>query len=154
MDRFVWVSSLVPEAFTFFGPSLSIWFGSLEILRRAMWGMFRVEHEHVKFARKKAIGFCNHDIARIGDVSLQAVEVFHAEVTRDSSSKRDAAVTAKSSEKTAVLPKRRISRGNSLRDLSKNIMAKFLDHHDNPLNPRFSLQRFANARTILGEHIA
>ncbi len=39
------------------GPVLSFFLGSMEILRRAMWGIFRVEYEHTKFMNKKVLGF-------------------------------------------------------------------------------------------------
>lgn len=57
--RFVWVLSLVPTStlVAAFGPLFSIYLGSLEILRRFLWGLFRVEWEHVKWASKKKVGY-------------------------------------------------------------------------------------------------
>ena len=63
--RFLWTMSLVPEALDLFGPGFSICLASLEILRRAMWGIFKVEWEHLKFSSKNAVGFTLHDITRL-----------------------------------------------------------------------------------------
>jgi hypothetical protein len=59
MLRFVWVFSLVPTASvdSAFGPLFSVYLGSVEILRRFMWGLIRVEWEHLKHASKEAVGY-------------------------------------------------------------------------------------------------
>ncbi len=49
--RFLWVLSLAPASLTsvmYVMPALSIFLGSIEIVRRSMWGVFRVEWEHLK----------------------------------------------------------------------------------------------------------
>ena len=57
--RFVWVLSLVPSStlVSAFGPLFSIYLGSVEIFRRFMWGLLRVEWEHIKWATKKKVGY-------------------------------------------------------------------------------------------------
>lgn len=57
--RFLWVVSLVPESIfgAFVGPQLSLFLGSMEIFRRAMWGCFRLEYEHLKHVQKGSPGF-------------------------------------------------------------------------------------------------
>ncbi len=56
--RFLWVISLAPPTFTsgFVLPALQIFLGSLEIIRRAGWGILRVEHEHVKLLHNNVLG--------------------------------------------------------------------------------------------------
>lgn len=47
--RFLWVLSLRPRiAIQLVGPMFNTYLGSLEILRRFMWGIFKVEWEHIK----------------------------------------------------------------------------------------------------------
>ncbi len=44
------------------GNKLSFFLASVEILRRSMWGLLRVEYEHIKFINKKTPGeshFCS-----------------------------------------------------------------------------------------------
>ncbi len=41
--RFMWVVVLMPGV----GPHLSLFLGTIEIVRRSMWGLFRVEREHL-----------------------------------------------------------------------------------------------------------
>ena len=57
--RFLWIVSLMPadDQEQFFGNYLSIQLGYLEILRRAMWGVFRVEWEHIVHEKKSEFGF-------------------------------------------------------------------------------------------------
>lgn len=58
--RFLWVISLVPLQSTllFVRPAaLSVFLGSMEIIRRSIWGHFRVEYESVKLILKGAPGF-------------------------------------------------------------------------------------------------
>jgi hypothetical protein len=57
--RFLWVVSLLPPGFfgDFVGPQLNFCLASLEIVRRAMWGIFRLEYEHLKFVKKGTVGF-------------------------------------------------------------------------------------------------
>ena len=62
--RFLWIASLIPQTLQaeLFGNYLSIQLGYLEILRRAMWGVFRVEwkhivHEHIVHENKNEFGF-------------------------------------------------------------------------------------------------
>ena len=59
--RFLWIISLMPSDLQsdFFGKYLSIQLGYLEILRRAMWGIFRVEWEHIVHEKKSEFGFCS-----------------------------------------------------------------------------------------------
>ena len=60
--RFMWVASLVPKELfgSFVGPQLSFFLGSMEIVRRAMWGFFRLEYEHLKNVQKGAAGFLKY----------------------------------------------------------------------------------------------
>jgi hypothetical protein len=57
--RFLWIISLMPADLQddLFGNYLSIQLGYLEILRRAMWGVFRVEWEHIAHENKSEFGF-------------------------------------------------------------------------------------------------
>jgi hypothetical protein len=67
--RFVWMISLAPTGsgmavlntsqFNFF-------FGSLEILRRAMWNHFRMEYEHLKHIKKNSIGYIERKSSTVG----------------------------------------------------------------------------------------
>jgi hypothetical protein len=52
--RFFWIISLLPDRYLVnaVGPLYGIYLGSCEILRRAMWGVFRVEWEHVKNSKR------------------------------------------------------------------------------------------------------
>lgn len=60
--RFIWVVSLLPPSTlnSLFGPVSSVYFGSLEILRRYMWGLLRVEYEHLRFAERDELGYRIH----------------------------------------------------------------------------------------------
>lgn len=60
--RFMWVASLVPKELfgSFVGPQLSFFLCSMEIIRRAMWGVFRLEYEHLKNVQKGAVGFLKY----------------------------------------------------------------------------------------------
>lgn len=60
--RFLWIVSLMPVGTfgSFVGPQLSFFLGSMEIVRRAMWGVFRVEYEHLKHVTKGTPGFLDH----------------------------------------------------------------------------------------------
>jgi hypothetical protein len=57
--RFCWVISLVPPDLqvALFGHFVSILLGTLEILRRAMWGLLRVEYEHIACHEKRMLGY-------------------------------------------------------------------------------------------------
>jgi len=59
MLRFVWIFSLVPTSTvnSAFGPMFSVYLGSIEILRRFMWGLIRVEWEHLKHAARNKPGY-------------------------------------------------------------------------------------------------
>lgn len=74
--RFFWVTSLMPAETTvdLFGPMFSIYLGSFEILRRAMWGILRVEWEHIKLANKHEIGFNSLLISK-KDISSNNISV-------------------------------------------------------------------------------
>jgi hypothetical protein len=62
--RFAWVMSLLSSSGpaaqrqwgVFAGTKLSIFLGSLEIVRRSLWGLLRTEYEHIKFVNKKTPG--------------------------------------------------------------------------------------------------
>jgi hypothetical protein len=65
--RFVWVVSLnhgSPSLKVLSTPQFNFFFGSIEIIRRAMWNHFRVEHEHLKQLRKNSIGYIERRTAR------------------------------------------------------------------------------------------
>lgn len=70
--RFVWVTSLVPPSTldAVFGPLSGVYFGSLEIIRRFIWGLFRLEWEHLKFAEKKVFGYRISTMHSINSVQL------------------------------------------------------------------------------------
>ncbi len=62
--RFTWVLSLVSTYVNSFSVFTTIhqdntgfFLGALEILRRAMWGHFRMEVEHLKYCRQRSVGF-------------------------------------------------------------------------------------------------
>eukprot|EP01039_Chlorochromonas_danica_P003872 gene3872-4230_t len=57
--RFIWVISLLPtdQMGLFVGYRLNFFLGSLEILRRTLWGCFRVEWEHLKLLKQGQPGF-------------------------------------------------------------------------------------------------
>jgi hypothetical protein len=57
--RFVWVTSLMSseQLNSIFGPLYTVCLGSLEIIRRSMWGLLRVEYEHLKFLEQAKIGY-------------------------------------------------------------------------------------------------
>jgi hypothetical protein len=58
--RFVWVMSLAPtyNAISVLNSSqFNFFFGSLEIIWRFLGGLFRMEYEHIKHIKKKAIGY-------------------------------------------------------------------------------------------------
>ena len=49
--RYLWVVSLAPSLpLLIMKPTLSLFLGSIEIMRRGMWGILRVENEHIKLA--------------------------------------------------------------------------------------------------------
>ncbi len=101
--RFLWVVSLVPESIfgSFVGPKLSLFLGSMEICRRAMWGCFRLEYEHLKHVQKGSPGFLKfrrleylrpgkkvsqrYDLQRTDD-SQRLSQLMSLEVTDDSMS--------------------------------------------------------------------
>ncbi len=64
--RFLWVLSLLPPAtlndLGILGHQLSFFLGSVEIARRSMWGIIRVEYEHLKMLKQRAPGFLGNDI--------------------------------------------------------------------------------------------
>jgi hypothetical protein len=65
--RFLWILSLLPPNTLpkeFAGYQLSFFLGSMEILRRCMWAMLRVEHEHLKMLKKKTPGFLSNRVMR------------------------------------------------------------------------------------------
>lgn len=74
--RFFWVTSLMPSEtiIDLFGPMFSIYLGSFEILRRAMWGILRVEWEHIKLANKHEVGF-NSILIGKKDISSNSITV-------------------------------------------------------------------------------
>jgi hypothetical protein len=57
--RFLWIVSILPQGFfgDLVGTQMTFCLASLEIVRRAMWGLLRVEFEHLKFAQKGTVGF-------------------------------------------------------------------------------------------------
>jgi hypothetical protein len=73
--RFLWVISTLPteSLHGLIGYQLSFFLGAMEILRRCMWGVFRVEFEHIKMMKNKSPGFLTNrvmrDDARDGDDS-------------------------------------------------------------------------------------
>jgi hypothetical protein len=65
IGRFLWTVSLVPNSYNLFltGPTLSVFLGSIEIMRRSMWGHFRVEWEHLKYMTKDVPGFYDANLS-------------------------------------------------------------------------------------------
>eukprot|EP01034_Spumella_vulgaris_P026956 gene26956-33608_t len=61
--RFLWVVSLLPPHSKVLGTSfltgtkLSVFLASMEVFRRSIWGLLRVEYEHLKLAAKKTPGY-------------------------------------------------------------------------------------------------
>lgn len=64
--RFIWVLSLAPMTYlgVLVGAKLSLFMGSMEIIRRSIWGAFRVEWEHVKSVKADTPGFLPTHILR------------------------------------------------------------------------------------------
>eukprot|EP00981_Chlorochromonas_danica_P008656 scaffold2266_cov166-Ochromonas_danica.AAC.6 len=64
--RFIWVLSLTPMTYLggLVGAKLSLFMGSMEIIRRSMWGLFRVEWEHVKSVRNDTPGYLPTHVLR------------------------------------------------------------------------------------------
>eukprot|EP01031_Cornospumella_fuschlensis_P025021 gene25021-30224_t len=64
--RFTWTESLVPtkESSEIVGYQLAFFLGSLEILRRGMWAILRVEFEHVKLLSQGKPGFLSTTVLR------------------------------------------------------------------------------------------
>lgn len=64
--RFMWVLSLLPPSMfgSFVGYQLKLFIASMELLRRCMWGILRVEYEHLKMLRNKTPGFLSNQILR------------------------------------------------------------------------------------------
>ncbi len=62
--RFFWVLSLLPPATLggLIGTQLSFFLGSVEIARRSMWGILRVEFEHLKLLNQRAPGFLSNAV--------------------------------------------------------------------------------------------
>ena len=64
--RFLWVLSTLPpdSLHNLVGYQLSFFLGSMEILRRCMWGMLRVEYEHLKMLKSKTPGYLSNHVLR------------------------------------------------------------------------------------------
>ena len=64
--RFLWVLSLLPPSTLggLVGYQLSFFLGSMEIARRSMWGIIRVEWEHLKMLRQNTPGFLFNEVLR------------------------------------------------------------------------------------------
>lgn len=64
--RFVWVLSLAPMSYLgdLVGAKLSMFMGTIEIVRRSIWGIFRVEWEHVKSIRNETPGYLPTHVLR------------------------------------------------------------------------------------------
>lgn len=64
--RLLWVLSLVPATLlgSLVGYQLSLFVGSMEIIRRCMWGFLRVEYEHLKMLRQQTPGFLPNRVVR------------------------------------------------------------------------------------------
>lgn len=54
--RFIWVLSLEAPRSSFPIPALSIFLGMLEVVRRSMWGVLRVEYEFISSCMNKSLG--------------------------------------------------------------------------------------------------
>jgi hypothetical protein len=80
--RFLWVMSLLPpDALGDLGGyKLSFFLGSMEILRRSMWGILRVEYEHLKLIKQHVPGILsNHMNEKLPMVSRKSlVQLFTA----------------------------------------------------------------------------
>jgi hypothetical protein len=70
--RFFWVLSLVPATtlgvLDLVGPQLSFFLGAVEIIRRSMWGIVRVEWEHIKLFNQQTPGFLKNEVLRIKEL--------------------------------------------------------------------------------------
>lgn len=71
--RFIWVLSLAPMTYLggMVGAKLSLFMGSMEIIRRSIWGIFRVEWEHVKCCRNDTPGYLPTHILRQHEYSAR-----------------------------------------------------------------------------------
>lgn len=82
--RFFWVLSLLPPGslggFSLVGYQLSFFLGAVEIFRRAMWGILRVEYEHLKLLKQHAPGFLNNRVLH----HQEAIAKFGYNYSRDS----------------------------------------------------------------------
>jgi hypothetical protein len=84
--RFLWVLSLLPPSTLegFLGHQLSFFLGSVEIFRRSMWGIIRVEYEHLKLLNQRAPGFLGNEVlhkekftqsAKTDDAELEGISM-------------------------------------------------------------------------------
>jgi hypothetical protein len=82
--RFLWVVSLLPPGTLGIlgGYKLSFFMGAMEILRRSMWGILRVEWEHLKLMKQHAPGILgNHMNEKLFVVSRKSlVQMFTTHV--------------------------------------------------------------------------
>lgn len=64
--RYLWVLSLLPPSTVggFVSLQLSFFLGSMEIVRRSMWGILRVEWEHLKHLKQGNPGFLSTPVLR------------------------------------------------------------------------------------------
>jgi hypothetical protein len=65
--RFLWVLSTLPpdSLHGLVGYQLSFFLGSMEIIRRCMWGILRVEYEHLKMLKNKTPGYLSNHVLRM-----------------------------------------------------------------------------------------
>jgi hypothetical protein len=55
--RSLWVLSLSGDSKGLVGPQLNFFLATMEIMRRFLWGMFKVENQHLQLIKQGALGF-------------------------------------------------------------------------------------------------
>ena len=72
--RFLWVLSLLPPATLggLLGHQLSFFLGSVEIIRRSMWGILRVENEHLRLLSQHAPGYLSNEVMQKARLASRA----------------------------------------------------------------------------------
>ncbi len=68
--RSLWVLSLSVDSTALVGPQLNFFLATMEILRRCMWGFFRLEKEHLLMAAKDIPGFEALKVQNVADIYL------------------------------------------------------------------------------------
>lgn len=110
--RFVWVLSLAPMSYLggLVGGKLSLLMGSVEIIRRSIWGIFRLEWEHVKLLKNATPGFLPSHILRAHEWSHKYGS---SSSSSSSSGYQSVNVSSKSSKKSSLEGEESTSEANN-----------------------------------------